>query len=69
MTAVMHPRMSHQPVAPGRGGAAVAERGSQVALEPPGLLGRNWGTMTPVGMLIGHVLFGAVPALVYGALA
>lgn len=66
--ALMHPRMSQQLVAPGRGGAAVADRGSEVALEPPGLLGRYWGTMTPVGMLMGHVLFGAVLALVYQAL-
>jgi len=33
------------------------------------MLGRNWGAMTPLGVLMGHVVYGAVVALVYGGIA
>ncbi|MDZ7678249.1 MAG: hypothetical protein U5K29_06835 [Acidimicrobiales bacterium] len=33
-----------------------------------GLLGKNWGAMTPVGFIMGHALYGLVLALVYDAI-
>lgn len=40
-----------------------------VQLTAPGVLGRNWGTMTPAGLVMGHVVYGVVLALVYGWIA
>lgn len=37
-------------------------------LAAPGVLGSRWGGMTPVGLLMGHVAYGIVAALVYQAL-
>lgn len=34
----------------------------------PGLFARNCGPMTPMGLLVGHAIYGRVVALVYGAL-
>ncbi len=64
MMGTAHPRM----------GAAVAAvgpetAGSQVRLVEPGFFGRNWGGVTPVGILVGHVIYGVVLALVYSWLA
>jgi hypothetical protein len=41
----------------------------EVRLIEPGLFARNYGPMTPVGLVAGHVVYGAVLALVYGPLA
>jgi uncharacterized membrane protein YagU involved in acid resistance len=61
MMAAVHPHMS----------AATSEAGSvsvqsgQVTLSAPGVFGAKWGGMTPVGMIVGHVVFGVVMALIY----
>lgn len=34
-----------------------------------GIFAKNYGPMTPVGLLLGHVAFGLVVALVYGGLS
>lgn len=68
----MHPRMSAQPVGVGTADdgrtVAVDERGD-VEVAAPGVLGKNWGGMTPVGFLMGHAVYGLVLALVYSAVA
>jgi uncharacterized membrane protein YagU involved in acid resistance len=62
----MHPRM--EPVATGPTGEAVTEIGGEVRLSAAGFMGIRWGGMTPVGLLMGHIIYGVVVALVYGAL-
>jgi hypothetical protein len=68
----MHPRMSVQPVGVGTPDdgrtVAVDDRG-EVAVAAPGVLGKNWGTMTPIGFVMGHAVYGLVLALVYDAIA
>jgi hypothetical protein len=59
----MHPRMST--ALPGTDGRTVVETGGQVQLAAPGVLGSRWGGMTPVGLVMGHVVYGLVVALVY----
>lgn len=61
----MHPRME----APSLSGQqpAVTERGGEVRLLEPGLFAKNYGPMTPMGLVIGHVVYGLVVALVYSA--
>lgn len=39
-----------------------------VRIAEPGLFGINYGRGTPMGLLMGHVAYGLVVALVYGAL-
>lgn len=64
MMPVLHPRMEH------RAGAAPLEiSGGTVQLTAPGFFGINWGGMTPMGLVVGHIVYGIVAALVYGALA
>lgn len=55
MMGAIHPRM--------RGG------GGELVLARPGFFGVGFGAGTPVGLLMGHAVFGAVVALVYAALA
>lgn len=57
----MHPRMTRQPVFAG----TVDPDASTVTLAAPGVMGSRWGGMTPVGLLMGHVVYGLVVALVY----
>lgn len=64
MMPVMHPRMS----AAGAGEPSVSVEGGEVRLSAPGVLGARWGAMTPVGVLMGHAVYGLVVALVYSAL-
>lgn len=52
--AAVHPRM--QPLAEG------------FRLDPPGIMGVNYGRGTPLGLLMGHAIYGVVVALVYSAL-
>ncbi|MDP8927228.1 MAG: hypothetical protein M3O70_01255 [Actinomycetota bacterium] len=59
MMGTTHPRMRAAAAAVGPETA-----GSQVRLVEPGFFGRNWGGMTPLGM-VGHVIYGVVLALVY----
>jgi Na+/melibiose symporter-like transporter len=63
MMPAMHPRMTRDPSTSDR--AALA--GGRVQLAAPGSFGSNWGSMTPVGLLLGHVVYGLVVALVYQA--
>lgn len=54
MMAAVHPRM--QPLAEG------------FRLDPPGIMGVSYGRGTPLGLLMGHAIYGVVVALVYSAL-
>ncbi len=54
MMGAIHPRM--QPVAEG------------FQLDPLGIMGVNYGKGTPLGLLMGHAVYGVVVALVYSAL-
>ena len=64
MMASVHPRISK---ASGDDGAVVTEEG-ELRIAAPGFFGIKWGAMTPMGMIVGHVVFGAVVALTYNAL-
>jgi hypothetical protein len=64
MMPAMHPRMD-----PSGDGPPVDTSGGGMVLSPPGLFGQRWGAMTPVGLVVGHVIYGVVAALVYGAVA
>ncbi len=64
MLPMMHPRMN------GAVDGSPADTSSGVVvLSAPGFFGARWGGMTPVGLVTGHVIYGLVAALVYGALA
>lgn len=39
-----------------------------IHIAEPGLFGKNYRAMTPVGLLIGHAMFGVVVGLVYKAI-
>ncbi|UQA91104.1 hypothetical protein [Streptomyces halobius] len=54
MMAAAHPRMQG-----GSGGFTLAA---------PGFMGVGYGKGTPIGLLVGHMLFGLVAALVYAAM-
>ncbi len=71
MMPAMHPRMEAQLVGAGApaDGAVVQEVGGEVRLSGPGILGKDWGGMTPAGLLMGHAVYGLVLALVYTAMA
>jgi uncharacterized membrane protein YagU involved in acid resistance len=51
----MHPRMASD-----RRGPTVVEQ-----LEPPGFMARNYGLATPVSVLLGHIVFGAMLGFFY----
>lgn len=59
----MHPRMNTGTTFDG----SVNVSPSGVQLSAPGLFGANWGGMTPLGLVMGHVVYGLVFALVYQA--
>ncbi len=40
----------------------------QATLVEPGIFAKNYGAMTPVGLVMGHVVFGVAVALVYTAI-
>lgn len=63
MMPAMHPRMSASTPE-----GAFSSGGGTVTLSRPGFFGANWGGMTPVGLLVGHLVYGLVVALVYSAL-
>ncbi|CAN5791264.1 hypothetical protein BH23ACT5_BH23ACT5_22380 [soil metagenome] len=65
MMPAMHPRMTGSL---GPGGAVVDTSGGGVVLAASGDFGSGWASMTPIGLMIGHVVFGPVVALVYGIL-
>jgi uncharacterized membrane protein YagU involved in acid resistance len=60
----MHPRMTAA-----ADGPAADTSGGTVVLSEPGFFGSRWGAMTPVGLVMGHVVYGIIVALVYGVLA
>lgn len=64
MMPAMHPRMTTDDLVDG----PVRTAGGTVTLAAPGVLGSRWGGMTPIGLLIGHVVYGIVAALVYQVL-
>lgn len=64
MMAAVHPRMEQR-----TGVAALEISGGSVKLTAPGVFGVNWGGTTPMGIVVGHIVYGIVAALVYGALA
>jgi hypothetical protein len=53
----VHPRMAST-----RAGPA-----NRAVLEPPGLLGLNYGIQTPAVAVVAHVIYGAVLGLLLGA--
>lgn len=63
MMPAMHPRMS----ASSEGPPADTSSGI-VSLSAPGFFASNWGSMTGVGIVAGHVVYGLIAALLYGAL-
>jgi hypothetical protein len=62
----LHPRV--EPALAGAGGTVFRSR-TGLLLKPPGVLGKEWGDMTPAGVVAGHMIYGVVAALVYGLLA
>ena len=65
----IHPRMTTPANATRSEGDVLTTTGGQTALVEPGIFARNYGPMTPVGLVMGHIVFGLVVALVYGAIA
>lgn len=64
MMPAMHPRMFDAPPS-----GAFSTGGGTVTLSKPGFFGANWGGMTPVGLFIGHLVYGLVISRVYSVLA
>ncbi len=69
MMGSMHPRMTAPTTATRAEGDVLTVTGGETTLVEPGIFAKNYGPMTPVGLVIGHVVFGAVVALVYSAIA
>ncbi len=66
MMGAMHPRMVPPPVADD--GDVVTTTPGELRIVEPGLFAKNYGPMTPMGLLVGHVVFGLVVGLVYDAM-
>lgn len=64
MMPTMRPRMTREPVFAG----TVDQDATEVQLAARGVMGARWGGMTPVGLRMGHVVYGLVVALVYQAI-
>lgn len=62
MMPAMHPRMGAVPTPAGGSGRQID---GELDLPAPGLFGVRWGAMTPAGLVIGHVVYGLVFAVVY----
>jgi uncharacterized membrane protein YagU involved in acid resistance len=73
MMPAVHPRMRREPaMVPVGGGppqAVVGYPGGTVELTAPGFMARAYGAMTPAGLVIAHVVYGIVVAIVYSALS
>lgn len=67
MMGAMHPRMVSPDELPPE--TAVAADAGDLRIVEPGPFAKNYGPMTPMGLIVGHVLYGLVAALVYSALA
>ncbi len=64
MMGSMHPRMDPPPA--GGNDDVVTATAGEVRIVEPGLFAKNYGPMTPIGLVAGHVVYGLVVALVYG---
>ena len=42
--------------------------GEGLHIDAPGVLGKNWGPTTPLGVIVGHAVYGLVVGTVYGVL-
>lgn len=60
-----HPRM--EPASNFTGSRSWEDEGG-LRIAAPGPFGRNYGAMTPVGLLMGHLVYGLVLGLTYAAL-
>ncbi len=60
-----HPRM--ESASAFSGDTTVTHEAGRLRITRPDPFGINYGPMTPVGLLMAHVVFGLVVALVYGA--
>lgn len=49
-------------------GRIVGDEEGKIVIAAPGFFGVRWGAMTPVGIIVGHVVYGVVMALVYATL-
>lgn len=68
MMPAMHPRMEIQ--AAGAGGPpTVSDQPGGLRLSAPGFMGKDWGGMTPMGVVVGHVVYGIVLGFIYALLA
>lgn len=68
MMPALHARMSSTAVAPG--GNVLSFDGGQRTLTAPGVLGsKEGGGMTPIGIVVGHIVYGIVVAGVYSWLS
>lgn len=65
MMPAAHPRM--QTGSPGQEAIHPQPDGT-VQLTAPGVMGKEWGEMTPMGLVVGHIVYGLVLATVYAAL-
>lgn len=65
MLPAIHPRMTSAAAGEQR---TVDTSSGAVMLSAPGIFGSRWGAMTPVGLVIGHIVYGVVVALIYSAL-
>lgn len=61
-----HPRM--EPVANFTGGETWRHDGGRLRLAKPGLFAKNYGAMTPVGLLMAHAVFGLVLGAIYAGI-
>ncbi len=62
-----HPRM--EAAAHFTGGEAWRHDSTGLHIAKPGLFGKNYGPMTPMGLLMAHAVFGLLVGAVYAALA
>lgn len=66
----MHPRMGQDATIDGPSSTNTVQDGSGgLRVAAPGVLGSRWGGLTPVGLVMGHAVYGIVVALVYHRLA
>ena len=61
---LMHPKMTPASAVSG----TVDVSGERIQIAEPGALATNYGGRTPVGILVGHLVYGVIVALIYGAI-
>jgi hypothetical protein len=62
----MHPRMAESDETSGHGRHESSD--GSLLLKPPGVFAKNYGKVTPVGVVMVHVIYGLVTGLVYSLL-